>query len=519
VTAVTRIRSSLGRRLRTVRDHRRSLRVRLLAALLGTSIAVFTAVDITTLNAIRSFLMQRVDNSLARAQRVAEKRIGKSSPGSSLQSGLTPGRYYVGLAASDGTLRPLLLDPITTDNPPRLPTDLSHVSAHPRTASAVRGGAPYRIVVAAAQGGQGYLVVGLSLEEYGTTVGHITRDLIAGTLGAFVVLAAAGWALTRRGLRLLERIADRADTVTGGDLSTRMDVTEATSEVGRLSTALNSMLDRIEHSVSERDAAEAHIRQFMADASHELRTPLTTVRAYSELYEQGALDDTAAVDEAMRRISGEAARMSELVSQLLTLARFDVAPASARCRLDLARLVREAAGDARAVEPMRRITLHAGEGPAWVEGDRAQLAMVITNLFANVRVHAGAAAEVTVTIERHDGRHVLEIADTGPGVPADALAHLFDRFYRAAPSTQRGSGLGLAIVAAIAQAHGGRVTAFAARPSGLRIRVELPAAAGAPEEITAPTRRHGSAVTPVSSCSPLDTAHSVSSGTNASTMA
>jgi two-component system, OmpR family, sensor kinase len=122
------------------------------------------------------------------------------------------------------------------------------------------------------------------------------------------------------------------------------------------------------------------------------------------------------------------------------MARFDAAPASARCRLDLARLVREAAGDARAVEPVRRITVYAGEGPAWVEGDGAQLAMVISNLFANVRVHAGAAAEVTVTIEQHDRRHVLEVADTGPGVPADALAHLFDRFYRAAPGTQRGHG-------------------------------------------------------------------------------
>jgi signal transduction histidine kinase len=66
--------------------------------------------------------------------------------------------------------------------------------------------------------------------------------------------------------------------------------------------------------------------------------------------------------------------------------------------------------------------------------------MVISNVFTNVRVHAGAAAEVTVTIEQHDRRHVLEVADTGPGVPADALAHLFDRFYRAAPGTQRGHG-------------------------------------------------------------------------------
>lgn len=478
---MSRLRSSLGRRMRAVRDHRRSLRVRLLAALLGTSIAVFTAVDIATLTAIQSFLMQRIDNSLTRAYRIAQNRLGDSAPDASLQSSLTPGRYYVGMAEPDGVLRPLLLDPLTSVNPPRLPADLARVSASPHTASATRGGPPYRIVIADVPNNPGaHLVVGVSLEEYNTTVGHITFDLTVGTVAAFVVLAGAGWALTRRGLRPLERIADRADTITGGDLSTRMDQAEATSEVGRLSTALNSMLDRIERSVHDRDAAEARIRQFMADASHELRTPLTTVRAYAELYQQGALADTAAVSEAMGRISSEAARMSGLVGQLLTLARLDAQAPSARCRIDLAALVSDAVTDARAVEPGRRIAVHAGEGPAWVDGDGGQLTTMISNVLANVRVHAGRSAEVTVSIEHRDGRHLLEVADDGPGAPDDALPRLFDRFFRAAPAAQRGSGLGLAIVAAIAESHGGRVAATHAQPSGLRIGIELPCAAGPP---------------------------------------
>lgn len=468
-----------------VRGQHRSLRVRLLVALLGTSIVVFTAVDIATLNAISSFLMQRIDNSLMRAQRVAQNRFGGSAAESALQSGLTPGRYYVGLVASDGALRPLLLDPITTANPPRLPNDLSQVSAHPRTAPAVRAGAPYRIAITAAQGGPGYLVVGVSLDEYDTTVGRITRDLILGTVAAFVVLAAAGWALTRRGLRPLERIADRADTVTGGDLSTRMDVVEATSEVGRLSAALNAMLDRIEQSVRERDTAEARIRQFMADASHELRTPLTTVRAYAELHEQGALRDEAAVTQAMRRISSEAARMSGLVGQLLVLARFDAHLAPSHCRVDLTALVCEAAADARAVEPGRRITLDLGARPAQVDGDSMQLAMMTSNLFANVRLHAGPAAQVTVSVGHSGRRCLVEVADNGAGVPPDALARLFDRFYRVTPAPRRGNGLGLAIVAAIVEAHGGTVTASQVQPSGLRISIEIPEA---PEPASTPLR-------------------------------
>jgi two-component system OmpR family sensor kinase len=481
---VSRLRSVVRHRLRIVRDHRRSLRVRLLAALLGTSVAVLAAVDVATLTAIRSFLLQRIDNSLARAHRVAETRIADAAADGSLQSSLTPGRYYVGLAGSDGKLRPLLMDPITSPDPPRLPAGLATASTNPRTAPATSGGAPYRIVVTAVSGQlQTHLVVGVSLDEYDRTVGHITLDLVVGTVAAFVVLAAAGWALTRRGLRPLERIADRAETVTGGDMSTRMDVVEATSEIGRLSTALNSMLDRIEQSVRERDAAQERTRQFMADASHELRTPLTTVRAYAELYEQGALEDSAAVSEAVRRISGEAGRMSELVDELLTLARFDAYPAPTHRRIDLAAIVHEAATDAQAVEPGRRIAACTGERPAWVDGDSAQIAMMISNLLANVRVHAGPSAQVTVAITHAPGRHVLDVCDTGPGVPATALPHLFDRFYRATPATQRSSGLGLAIVAAIVEAHGGRVAASLVQPCGLRIRIELPDAGGTETQI------------------------------------
>jgi len=448
----------------------RSLRLRLLFALVGTSMAVFAAVDVATISAIRSFLLHRVDNSVNRvhtvAQRYLEGRVVDRLPPT-----FTPGRYYVGLAKADGSLTPLLPDASTSGNPPTLPAKLTRVSSAPRTAPARSGGPPYRIVVTPFSGR--YLVVGVSLEDYDATVGRLTLDIVLASAAAFVVLAGAGWALTRRGLRPLERIADRADTITGGELSQRIAVRAATSEVGRVSTALDAMLDRIEGSVQERDAAQQSIRQFMADASHELRTPLTTVRAYAELYQQGALRDRIAVDEAMARIHGEAARMSELVDQLLCLARSDAAVAPERVRVDLAAVLDDAVADARAVEPARQIAVDAE--PAPVDGDPAQLQMVIGNLLANVRVHGGPEARVTATLRRRGDRCVLVVTDTGPGVSPDALPHLFERFFRTDRGS-RGSGLGLAIVAAIVEAHGGRVGAAAAAPSGLQITVELPAA-------------------------------------------
>jgi two-component system OmpR family sensor kinase len=100
--------------------------------------------------------------------------------------------------------------------------------------------------------------------------------------------------------------------------------------------------------------------------------------------------------------------------------------------------------------------------------------MMLGNLLTNVRVHAGADAAVTIALEPHGAGYLLDVADTGPGVPASALPQLFDRFYRATPATQRSSGLGLAIVAAVVESHGGTVRAELAQPAGLRIITELP---------------------------------------------
>jgi two-component system, OmpR family, sensor kinase len=473
--------AAVRRWLRRLGRHRPSLRARLLAALLGTLLVVLAVVDTATLSAIRSFLLERIDHSLARANRIAQNSVTGAALTPSLQPNLTAGRYYVGVATADGRVRALLSDPATVGNPPRLRGKLAGTTPDPRTVAATSGGAPYRVVVTAMPGQPGaYLVVGISLEEYEAASGRITTDLVAGAAAAFVVLALAGWALTRHGLRPLERIADKADTVTGGDLSTRMEIGSATSEVGRMSTALNSMLERIEESVRERDAVQQRIRTFMADASHELRTPLTTVRSYAELYEQGALADSAAVATAMHRIASEAARMSDLVGQLLTLARFDEQVAPARRPVDLSAVVCEAVADARAVEPRRPISIHTGAAPVWVDGDPTQLIMMTSNLLANVRMHAGPAADVTVTVTHSDARCVLEVGDSGPGVPPEALSRLFDRFYRAPTNEQRSSGLGLAIVAAIAEAHGGQVRASLRRPTGLAIRVDIPEAGTVP---------------------------------------
>src|SRR6185437_4591719 len=177
----------------------------------------------------------------------------------------------------------------------------------------------------------------------GQVSGIVVTELITG--GALILLLALGgrW-LIGRGLAPLSEMAGTAQRITTeGDLTARMPDADGSTEVGRLGTAINTMLDRIQQAFGARLRSEAKVRQFAADASHELRTPLTTIRGYAELYRQGALDHDQQLPDAMRRIEQEARRMSTLVAELLELARLDRTTSLDITETDLAVLVRDAA--------------------------------------------------------------------------------------------------------------------------------------------------------------------------------
>jgi two-component system, OmpR family, sensor kinase len=332
----------------------------------------------------------------------------------------------------------------------------------------------------AAPGLAGSLVVGVDLRDTYATVDRL-RLIVIGGSGAAAVLIFAGISLVmRRGLRPLETMAARADRVTAGDLTERVGPPgadrEAGSEVGRLGAALNGMLGRIQASVTQQEEGRELMRRFFADASHELRTPLACLRANAELYQQGALAEPGQVDEAMRRIALEAERMSRLVDDMLRLARLDQHPERQRDPVDLTVLVQTCTERARIADPAR--TWRADTTPGLVTvGDREMLSRAVDNLLANVRAHTPEGTAATVTArDDGDGRVVVEVSDEGPGVPADRLTRIFDRFYRAgSPRSGSGSGLGLAIVTEIAAAHDGAVRATLRHPHGLSVSLILPA--------------------------------------------
>ncbi|XGX79736.1 Adaptive-response sensory-kinase SasA [Terrabacter sp. BE26] len=308
--------------------------------------------------------------------------------------------------------------------------------------------------------------------------------LYAAGIGAItlIVTAVLGWFLVRRTFRPLTRIEDTAAQIAVGDLTQRIDVPDTADEVASLSRSLNAMLARIEQSFAVREANEAKMRRFIADASHELRTPLAAVGGYAELYRQGALPTGDAVTGAMGRIESEAHRMSGLVEDLLTLARLDGERPLQLQTVDLAVLAADAAQDARTIAPDRHIVATGISGPiepTELQADERQLRQVVTNLVTNARVHTPVGTPIEILVGRVDRGHVaVHVRDHGHGIPPEERADVFERFFRADRSRSRGSGggngLGLAIVHAIVEAHSGTVTVRETPGGGATFVVELP---------------------------------------------
>jgi two-component system, OmpR family, sensor kinase len=304
--------------------------------------------------------------------------------------------------------------------------------------------------------------------------GLIIAELITGAV-LLTLLALGGRWLISRGLAPLDRMASTADIITSqGDLTARMPDPGDHAEAGRLAAAINTMLDRIQQAFSARWASEQKVRQFAADASHELRTPLTTIRGYAELYRQGALGPDR-LPNAMRRIEQEADRMSSLVAELLELARLDRNSSLDLTETDLTELVKDAAADAKAVEPDR--PLSATTPPHLVVvADEPRLRQVLANLLGNVREHTASGIPVAIRLARAGQGALLEVTDAGQGMSEEEAVRAFDRFYRGGHNGDNGhgSGLGLSIVQAIAVAHGGHAMLRSAPGAGTSVQVWIP---------------------------------------------
>ncbi len=332
------------------------------------------------------------------------------------------------------------------------------------------------------------LVSGLPLSNVTTTLHQVAVAELAVFLAALLITGVIGTAWVRTSLRPLRRVAATATRVTQLPLSTgevslpeRVPDANPDTEVGQVGAAFNRMLGHVESALARREASENRLRSFAADASHELRTPLAAIRGYAELARRhpGPLPDEVA--HALSRVESESARMSVLVDELLLLARLDAGRPLASEPVDMTRLVIDVTSDARVAAPGHRWQLDLPDEPVMVRGDDLRLHQVLANLLSNAAKHTPAGTVVTVALTPGTGvSAILSVTDNGPGIPADLLPDIFERFVRGDSSRSRtagSSGLGLAIVHAVAVAHGGSATVDS-RPGETRFTITLPLADG-----------------------------------------
>jgi two-component system, OmpR family, sensor kinase len=460
-----------------------SLRLRVTLLALAALVVGLLAAGVVVPILVERFLTDRLDDQLRgvapAALRFLDPQVPRYDPNRLRPPNATP--IYVERQAPDGTHAGGNLDGQTATNPPRLPEDLDLVHEQLFTVSG-RASGRYRVMVidSAFDPGATY-AIGLPMTEVDATVRRvITIEVVA--IGA-AVLGVAGltWWLVGVALRPLRRMEDTAQEIaeTGEPgQGQRLEHPSTRTEIGQLGATLNTMLDRIDDSFSAQRATEAKLRRFAADASHELRTPLTSIRGYAELYRRGG-DDDEQVARSMGRIEAEAARMSQLVEDLLTLTRLDEGRPLDRAPVDVAELAAKVVDDARVVEDSRPLHLDAPSAVV-VDGDANRLTQVLVNLVANAQRHTPAGTEITVRVGRDGPTVSVEVVDHGPGLTPAEAEQVFERFYRADPSRSRaqgGSGLGLAIVDAVVRAHGGTATVDATPGGGATFRVQLPVTA------------------------------------------
>ena len=309
------------------------------------------------------------------------------------------------------------------------------------------------------------------------TVSRLWFFLGAGVLGGALLALLAGLAVADRAMRPVKALTALASRISRTrDPSERIPVPETDDEVGELARTMDGMLQALDEAHSEREQSLERQREFVADASHELRTPLTSIHANLELLQAAAVgseDDRLAVNSALSSTK----RMSGLVSDLLLLARADAGRRAATKDLDLAAIASGALEEVQPLAGNRRIESHL-DGPLPLEGNPDELHRLIRNLLENAVRHTPEKTTIELTARRDGDEALLEVLDDGPGIPADMEDQVFDRFVRgegpADTAAGGGSGLGLAIVRAVAEAHGGSVSAGRSTYGGARFSVRLP---------------------------------------------
>jgi len=311
--------------------------------------------------------------------------------------------------------------------------------------------------------------VGESLSGADGAVSEIRDVILGGSLAALLVTAVLGYTLSGRALQPVRNVSQVArDIEETADFTRRLDQSAGEGEVRELVSAFNAMIERVEQTL-------AHQKSFLADSSHELRRPLSVLQTNVDILSRPNLSQ-ADRERCVEEVRAEAQVMRKLIADLLMLAR-EESQSIQRSRVDFSAVCERALARVKQEGP-HELTEEIESG-VLVLGDGERLGQMVGNLLDNAVQYTPPEGRVALGLHQSNGRAQLEVKDTGPGIQADEIPHVFERFYRgesARASRPAGTGLGLAIVRYVAEAHGGVVSVVIEPQGGTRFVVELPIA-------------------------------------------
>jgi heavy metal sensor kinase len=465
----------------------RSLRFQLVAWYAALLAGCFILIGAASYAVLKSSLVGALrENQLRRARQIAQLLVdevrgsAEARVGEEIQARYAPdinGRF-VRITRGDGSL--VYVSPAPNDQSFVLgeitpPSWLSRAEASRQVP--LTGGRLMLVTERKVQTPSGalYLVeTGAPMDDVQTHLRQWLKFILVVLPVAALLALGGGSFLVKRALLPVDKIAASAERISSQNLSERLPVAKTGDELERLSIALNHMVQRL-------DDAFQYSRRFVADASHELRTPLTVLRGELESFIQ---EPTLAPEwrERLGSALEEVERLANIVEGLFAISRLDAGEAAAEwMRLDLARLAAATADQMSLLAEDKNIQVTcAASEPVWVEGDQARLKQVVVNLLDNAIKYTLQGGAISLTVTSIDSKALLEVADNGIGIPAEALPRVFDRFFRVDTARSRelgGAGLGLSIVKSICIAHHGHVEASSLPGQGSHFRVELPLAA------------------------------------------
>ena len=311
--------------------------------------------------------------------------------------------------------------------------------------------------------------VGRSEQTMREQIRTVALILLLGLPIAVATAGFGGYLLARRALAPIERMTERAETITAERLSDRLPVANPDNEMGRLATVFNATLGRLQESFDQ-------MRRFTADVSHELRTPLTAIRSVGEVGLRVRKDEGG-----YRAIIGsmleEVDRLAVLVDRLLTLSRAETGQARLAIEsIDLKELADSVVGDLAvlAEEKSQQLVVEAHGTPRGL-GDRLMIRQALINLVDNAIKFAPGGTAIVIRVDESQEKVVVDVIDRGPGIPESARDHIFDRFFRATGSADTiGAGLGLSISQSAVETAGGTLTLKHSDEHGSAFRITLP---------------------------------------------